>query len=82
MLQGKGRALMLPPGWIWESLGQHAPEAGALACQAVDLSSAANYFQVLSGGRLLIIFYMSSMMGLELSAESDARDCDAPLGNQ
>lgn len=45
MLQGRGRALMLPPAWLWEALAQHAPEAAALACQAVDLSSAANYFQ-------------------------------------
>ena len=45
-LQGKGRSLTLPPAWIWEALAEHAPEAAAVACQAVDLSLAAGYFQV------------------------------------
>ena len=45
-LQGKGRAVLVPPQWIWEGFAQFAPDAAEVACNALDILSAARYFEV------------------------------------
>lgn len=44
--QGKGRAVLVPPQWIWEGFAQFAPDAAEVACTALDMLSAARYFEV------------------------------------
>ena len=44
--KGKGRAVLVPPQWIWEGFAQFAPDAAEVACNALDMLSAARYFDV------------------------------------
>lgn len=45
-MQGNIGIVAQPPQWLWEGMAAFAPEAAELACEGVDVASAAAYFKV------------------------------------
>lgn len=68
VMQG-GSTITAPlPPWLWDGMASFAPEVAKLACEGLDLSSAAAYFQVT---RKLLAF----------SAYSEEVGCSVVLGS-
>lgn len=46
LLQGNVGIVAQPPQWLWDGMATFAPEVADLACEGVDVASAAAYFKV------------------------------------
>ena len=45
-MQGNIGIVAQPPQWLWDGMAAFAPEVAELACEGVDVASAAAYFKV------------------------------------
>ena len=53
-MQGRTRAVEVPPQHVWEGMAQYAPEAAELACHSLDIASAESYFARVSAPRGMV----------------------------